>query len=436
MASKTSGPSNVVKTTHVDSWYDLAMHSGAFPVTVFVESKVINGASVPNYKYKIANRQNASSSYSRVSSDMQSCNAFKIDGTRMTTPFWGSRAEWLRAEVYLSFMPDDPVLLSLTEAVQQSQRRFVQKAIAAQRSLAGGVVIGEIGKTIQMIISPANAIRSALRRYLERTEKYARKRRLRHGRVMSLEVPSVRKSVQEAVAGSWLETAFGIQPLLSDIDGAMKGLAEQVTGMSESVVRIGSTFSTTTATSIAGSYGVEAGWGDLKYFQRKINDVSVSYYGAIRIAPSNTLGGFNHRFGLQLADLPATIWELIPGSFLFDYWLNVGDILDAISVQTTDFVFLGQSTKKRTVTNLESVGFVHVTDSIPPKFVGTPLVTVTGGTCTGSRVVFTRSKIEPTALIPSLTFSIPGAGRKWVNMSALAAQAESASARILFDPEA
>lgn len=34
-------------------------------------------------------------------------------------------------------------------------------------------------------------------------------------------------------------------------------------------------------------------------------------------------------FGVSLSDIPSTAWELIPASFVADYFANIGDFLDA-----------------------------------------------------------------------------------------------------------
>lgn len=41
----------------------------------------------------------------------------------------------------------------------------------------------------------------------------------------------------------------------------------------------------------------------------------------------------SHHFGTRLADIPETVWEAIPGSFLVDYIVNVGDYLGALRAQ-------------------------------------------------------------------------------------------------------
>jgi hypothetical protein len=41
----------------------------------------------------------------------------------------------------------------------------------------------------------------------------------------------------------------------------------------------------------------------------------------------------SHHFGTRLSDIPETVWEAIPLSFLVDYVVNVGDYLGALRAQ-------------------------------------------------------------------------------------------------------
>jgi hypothetical protein len=352
-----------------------------------------------------------------------------VKGDRTRSPIFGGLHEVLDAEIYIGAIINDPMGQPLADLITEAQRKFVSKANATQRSLAGGVVLGELGETLRQILHPAQALRAAIPEYLRRVEKRARLARMRHGRRISVEVASVRKSVQGAVSGTWLEWAFGAQPLVNDVEGGAKALAKIGVNGGTTVERIATHCDTVFVTSSEGSYGF-SGWGQFGYERRTSTDLSVGYYGGVTIpVPRQDV---SRLLGVTLADLPVTVWELIPWSFLADYFVNVGSILDSLSVLQTNFVFLGTTQKRRVQVNVERRGW---TDNVYPagKFISPPSVTVSGGRIVTHRVTFSRTPIPVTALIPSLTFSVPGMGMKWVNMSALAAQAKTASKRILIE---
>lgn len=429
MTNRNWGPSPVVKTSKSFQNDDGVPFSFAGQTTVAIEQGVISGGSVPDYKKKIAAQQDASSAYIRNSTELDVCEPFMVRGDRTRTPLFGSLHEILNAEIYIGAIINDAMGQSLANLITEAQRKFVAKANATQRSLAGGVVLGELGETLRGILHPARALREALPKYLERVEKRARKARMRHGRRISVAVASVRESVQGAVSGTWLEWSFGAQPLVNDVEGGAKALAALNVNGGSHVQRIATQSETNEVTSSDGSYGF-SGWGQFDYVRTQSTDLSVSYYGGVTIPMPQT--NVSRLLGVTLADMPVTMWELVPFSFLADYFVNVGSILDSLSVLQTKFVFLGTTQKRRVEVSVQKRGWK---DNVypPGKFVTPPDVKVTGGQTVTHRLTFTRSPIPVTALIPSLTVSIPGMNMKWVNMAALAAQATNATKRIVIE---
>jgi hypothetical protein len=58
------------------------------------------------------------------------------------------------------------------------------------------------------------------------------------------------------------------------------------------------------------------------------------------------------RFGLDLSNVAPTIWELVPMSWLFDYFANQNDIIDAWSLRFLDFGWLSQTEIQEVETSL------------------------------------------------------------------------------------
>jgi hypothetical protein len=217
--------------------------------------------------------------------------------------------------------------------------------------------------------------------------------------------------------------------MVSDIEGGAEALAKLSVNGGDYVQRIATVQGTTDVTSSDASYGFSE-WGSIQYARRVLTDLSVGYYGGVHIPiPRQNVSKL---LGLTLADLPVTVWNLIPWSFLADYFINVGSILDSLSVLQVNFLFLGTTQKRRVQINIENRGW-QFSFQPPGKFTSPPSVIVTGGQIVTSRVDYSRTPIPVTALIPSLTLSVPGMNMKWVNMAALATQATNASKRIVIE---
>lgn len=120
--------------------------------------------------------------------------------------------------------------------------------------------------------------------------------------------------------------------------------------------------------------------------------------------------------GLDINHVIPAAWELVPFSFLVDYFTNIGDVISGAFVSTRDVVWTS-----RTVVNTSSweyvnfrlsntdPGWAYFTMKKPPYQLAT------------SRYIDRRA-IMPSVSIPSVRLEIPGFNSKWLNMAALAEQ--------------
>jgi hypothetical protein len=289
--------------------------------------------------------------------------------------------------------------LDTTKARDQAIVRYFQKADQVQTKLQGMVVLGELRETLRMIKSPAQTIRRGLDSYLSHITKYGSR------------VPKNRRP--KFVADSWLEYSFGWKPLLDDIDSAAKALA---TGFFET------DFEFISATGVSNDYADlgqhQYTWGPIVVYSRSRMDEEafVRFYGAVNREVDSPQYLQPANYGFKPEAFIPTVWELIPYSFLVDYFTNIGDVLFAWSFHTSNLRWTSQLTRRvcKSTTydpswktsSLPQTGFVKTQYAVP-------------SSVRWSKTTVTRTR-DASVHVPTLHFEIPGfSSLKWLNLAAL-----------------
>lgn len=284
---------------------------------------------------------------------------------------------------------------------------FNSKCLAAQTSLQAQVSLGELKESIGMIQDRSKKIANGIENYFSTLRK-------RRGRLS-------RAAIVKMLADSWLEYSFGWKPLVADIDGAAKALAKsQYQRPARQFVRFTASGNASqsgqpTSQSFAGNYTVT------RISQRRKSEVFVKYYGIVD-APSDR-NYILKQFGWTWDDFVPTVWELIPYSFLVDYFSNVGEIIQAFSYGSCGTRWVSRGIKTTSESAYQSIDVKF--DGVAPwvkeaveTSLGKPSVLIEE---TVSRANYSGSRV------PSLQFEIPGSSMKWLNIAALIASRDSTS---------
>jgi hypothetical protein len=297
-------------------------------------------------------------------------------------------------------------LNTLSEASADSAAlgKFYSSARSATTAMQGMTFLGEIAETIRMLKRPASSLQRGIGEYLERLKKISRH-------------PS-RPYRRQALAGTYLEYAFGWVPLISDTRDAAKALNRlmsstpqiRCTGFGQTEVATPNSGSTSHVVSLYRGY----------YNKVERDLVQVIYRGAVKGSASGpTLDHAMDLFGFRLDEVVPTAWELLPWSFLADYFSNVGEIVSATFYASSNFAWCN-----KTVRRVSSVEYTEWTDLSYTKASFPTTQSVSGS----NSWVSTRSSVvrgAATPSVPSFRFELPGSNTKWVNIAALALQSKS-----------
>jgi len=309
----------------------------------------------------------------------------------------------------------DPSGDALQRAQAQAQARVLKQIVAANTSFQGGVFFGELREAIHQIRHPAQAMRDFILgvngNYRKRLQ---RARRSRDPKKLQI----VRTRVQKAIADTHLELAFGVRPLISDASDAGAALARMLferpaeyvpfRGKGKAEAQVGTVVrSVLTADPLV-----------ITVEQRQFNRAKAMIYGELVYRPATFLPSKVHNwlqvFGLSMEQFVPTAWELLPFSFLFDYWTNIGEIIQGCSVD------LSHIQRKSQVWKAEGV-LQHIYTSVVPKSVSAPHSQTGSGyfpTIENVRRRVTRityADLSP----PRLSLHMPGHTARWANMAAL-----------------
>jgi hypothetical protein len=163
------------------------------------------------------------------------------------------------------------------------------------------IFLGELRQTLQLLRSPLGKIDDLLKK----TQKKARRKGV---------------SLARYLRDQWLSARYGWGPLLRDVDNVVKAVQSL-----QNRERIRHT---------------ARGHADLKDSVSHDKDLAAGSYTCayqtfLEIEYSVRAGiiyEMDHRntFGLSLSAVPSTAWELIPYSFVLDWFVNVGDYIQAI----------------------------------------------------------------------------------------------------------
>jgi hypothetical protein len=302
--------------------------------------------------------------------------------------------------------------LTANVATNRASIAFLKHCRAVQREFSAPTFLGELKETIGMMRRPAAGLRQIAKGFLDDCK---------HSKKASP------KNWKRNLSSAWLEHTFGWMPLASDVAGAYKAYQNLVEihdneqrevhgiGIEEIYVPAQSSYGSSVNTP-PGNHATTACNRAVVASEKAF----VKYHGMVKRQVDTTLHGKLARVGFEPSEFLPTAWELLPWSFLVDYFSNIGDVIegsmfdrallswasaDVVRSQKFDAHFTPDLSRMR---SLYGAYFRY--------FTGDPVAFV------AEKRVVNRYRV---ASIPSpeLSFELPGSPAQFTNMLALWTQA-------------
>jgi hypothetical protein len=326
---------------------------------------------------------------------------------------------------YIGFLPSSSGA-SLTEANNRASAAIFKAIRASFYQISGPTFLGELRESLQMIRRPAASLQKSFGAYMTKIDKNL-------GRIGRLP-PSTRfvrdglgnwqpigknanrtESVRKMLADTWLEYSFGWSPLVSDIKSGAIALARFGTDIRRdhvSAVGVHENVTSDATNILATAPGiVSLHWTDR-------HQIRVSYKVGLQASmnvPSGTPDRLIELCGFSWQNFAPTVWELLPWSFLVDYFVNINSVLEAYTTDTANVTWASKFTKTASLRRIDYHLDVPATKAIS----GDVFVMANrpdGGYYESEVSTGTRTS---GLTYPTLTFKLPDLPRQVGNMAAL-----------------
>lgn len=291
--------------------------------------------------------------------------------------------------VYLS-LPSTEVTASLiNEAKSKSTTKANEILAGLLNEFSGQQFLGELKETKNLLLHP-------LKNSIE-----------------LIKALMTQKKLAKNAAQSWLEFQFGIRPLLNDIDAISRLIRGQIEKGQKLSFRAYGTANSSSSSSTSGY--TDGVFGYLQTVQQDIIlraecstrfGISKEYLEDANRIKTDWTSSFD-----RVSQVPITVWELIPYSWLVDYVVNIGDIISAATVGKGGVTYVSRSvitTSELIRTGTTSVqpndGRFNLLTNVPRRFT--------------SKIRNVNRDGAPIG-IPSVVWSLPGSNIRYLNIAAL-----------------
>jgi hypothetical protein len=237
---------------------------------------------------------------------------------RTEGPFVGGNLGWYNS---------DPNLAA------ESLAKAKAKVQSAELDLA--VMLGELGETLLMLKSPFSELAKVLASNWKLVSKTRNSKIFAPSGNQFGRRPSQNHWAHDTanlIAGNWLLYRYGIIPLISDIDSIMQAFEDKAKHVFSVLQRKRGTVTSvdTVSSTIYNQYlgNMNGQWDVLSKTTYTTKATSVVYFQ--RLLELQTLGRLRFA-GLHPCQIPGAMWELVPFSFVVDWFVGVGNWLKAIT---------------------------------------------------------------------------------------------------------
>lgn len=319
-----------------------------------------------------------------------------------------------------------PVVNSGTVASRAEQlalQKFTKKARQRLHTWQGGVFAGEFRETVRMLKSPTKRLRSYSANLVESMlnikRRYRHWKRLAEAGKTTPEVARKMLELKRVVADTWLEWSFGVKPTIQDCNDAVDAFRQMAEGDSGESIRITGSATDADSRRLWSNQSVTFGYSGLSAVARgniDQDDFASATVRAVWVSqkPSGDMP-LPIKFGVDLSSIVPTAYELVPYSWLVDYFTSVGSAIDAWSIRLVDFAWSNRTIRNRRTVKLRDVQWEPANSPFSSGAVdvfGPYLASM-------SRYEVSRQKGLPPVETAGFYVKVPGTNStKWLNLAA------------------
>jgi hypothetical protein len=369
--------------------------TSSYPFVWDIENR--SGEAVPRYKERIKALEDASSSYTRSGRKY-------YPGTSLCSVGFETQTcgEWFEVwnQDYVPYYSRVVPPSFSTDVLNAARSKFLSNAVNATRPFQGLVALGELRETLEMIKHPAVGLRNLISR-----------------KARGLKAKGIRKVTSD----TWLEWTFGWAPFMSDI----KAACEVYVQFADDVRVIHTSASDKNAVNpVVQDRNIQhPNYFYLKESTKLQDEYTARCGGAFKVRYGDIDRGSADRIiqlsGLSWKDVPSSLWELMPWSFLIDYFTNIGEILNGWHARYLDWIYTYTS-QTRCGSAVSNRRFDR-DNPIYKAVASSSGLEITSEAFSEARLenfVFQRSPSVDMSL-PAIYATLPPLGMQWANMIAL-----------------
>lgn len=305
------------------------------------------------------------------------------------------------------------------KAVAKARTNLVKSFRKAQVSFETGVFFGELREAIKLVKSPLKSLENFTRENWKQLAKDVRG--FRNGERLDRS-----SHILRAATDSWLAYQYGAKPFVNDINAASQLLEKHFGQRPFTIVPlVGSAsessmahFGTMVGSKSFDNGNITFGGAGGAWFMRDTKTTfDVRYKGAYKSRNSTNTFTWPQQLGLTPDNWLPTLYELVPWSFVIDYFSNAGAVIDAFSFQFIDLEWLIE-TKRQTVEHTVS----NMRNDSPPWYPPGNNPDLRYNIAYGGQIIDRHTLVSraPTSnqYVPPISLKIPGLGQD-LNLAAL-----------------
>jgi hypothetical protein len=286
---------------------------------------VTTGSSVANWQQLVREGKQAGSEYTAVKTRItkRKARSARLISVNKFAPTVVNDRTWIGFPGPMVFQ--SPASTSTTDVENKALMKIHKKIRQESSHMNGWSFTGELRETINMFRHPFESMRQAVAGHLNTLSK--RKRELNR-----LPPLKQKQAWRKVLADTWLETSFGIMPLIHDA----KDIAESLGRFVEEPPRKVRIYSKSKETQRAVLYTPrQLTTSDGIYTDRSVETVwelGCRYVVGLEGNTVTNVGALNRLrqvLGFNLENFVPGLYEIMPWSWLIDYFSNLGDIIEA-----------------------------------------------------------------------------------------------------------